>query len=438
MSGPVIVVVGDSLLDRFVHGRLKACQDGCPAFQAAEVVTVPGGAANAANCLRHTDAHIVLLGPVADELNSIKSFSDRVDTSSAIWCAANPIKTRFLDDTTGRIVFRQDSESAMYGLSFSDVYDLRNETILFLKHLPKLDAIYVADYDKGFLDGNCIRLISQVGFERDVPVVIDPKRHPGCLYEGILKCNGDYMSRYHAEATNARAAIVTHGALLPTILGDEPVIFEESLPPVTCVNHVGAGDCFGVFAALSLTKGLSIAESARIAHAAGRVYVTHEHNRAPYPHEVARDRDPVWGKVLRASDLAALRQSVPGRIAFTNGCFRMPHAGHAWLLDWARRQADVLVVGINGDESLARLRPGQAFWPLPERVQVLAGMAAVDWLVPFTEPDPSAIISLLKPDVLIKGAEYRGQQVPGGNLVPKVLFAPDDHYSAHCTQLLAE
>jgi D-beta-D-heptose 7-phosphate kinase/D-beta-D-heptose 1-phosphate adenosyltransferase len=123
---------------------------------------------------------------------------------------------------------------------------------------------------------------------------------------------------------------------------------------------------------------------------------------------------------------------------FANGCFRIPHTGHAQLCNWARQQGDVLVVGVNDDASVANLRPRQRCLPLDERATMLASLASVDWVVPFSEPDPCVIMRELKPDVLCKGAEYAGQQVPGSTLASEVRFMPEELCKRHATSLLGD
>jgi D-beta-D-heptose 7-phosphate kinase/D-beta-D-heptose 1-phosphate adenosyltransferase len=252
-----------------------------------------------------------------------------------------------------------------------------------------------------------------------------------------------HVEHYSLVENHQPYTVVTHGAFPPVILHQQPYTFPEMGKPVPCRNHVGAGDCFGAHLALALASDVhNLRAAVRYAHAAGRVYVQHPHNRPPYLHEIARDLDPVQGKVINrgypASDplRLKLRKSIPGRIVFTNGVFRVPHAGHSWLLRWAKQQGDVLVVGVNDDDSARRLRPHQPFLPLTERLEVLAGLECVDWIIPFHEDTPVAILDALKADVLVKGFEYQGQQVPGSDRVKEVLFAPESPYPAHSTDVI--
>jgi rfaE bifunctional protein nucleotidyltransferase chain/domain len=435
MTRKTIAVIGDPMIDVFISGSIKSCQDGCLGFQEIDTFMIPGGAANAANCLRHTDAHIILLGPVSELLRGLID-RERIDVSPVYPCVNNPLKTRHVDYDTGKIAFRSDRESLCHGLSANKADQSRDWSVKVIKGLAHLDGVYVADYDKGFLTESLIQSIVYIAGDRGIPVVVDPKRHPRCAAGAILKCNGDYFANHYNDAVDLPAAVVTHGCLSPALFGENTVTDLEDPPPVPCVNHVGAGDCFGVHLVLALARGQSLKDAAAYAHAAGRVYVQHPRNRAPYPHEIARDLDPLGGKVLDRQQLAILRESTREDIVFTNGVFRLPHAGHAWFLDWARKQGDLLVVGVNDDSSAARIRHGECCLPLAERLGVLTGLGAVDYVVPFTEDDPSAIIGQLQPDLLVKGNDYAGQRIPGDDQVGAVRFSPPFPHARHCTDYL--
>lgn len=130
------------------------------------------------------------------------------------------------------------------------------------------------------------------------------------------------------------------------------------------------------------------------------------------------------GHTPAQSTLHALRKSIPGKLVFTNGVFRVPHAGHARLFQWAKAQGDVLVVGLNSDASAGRIREGKAMLNEAERSAILAAQEAVDWVVVFEEDDPTETVKALRPDILVKGAEYLAQKVPGSDIVSDVRFAP--------------
>jgi D-beta-D-heptose 7-phosphate kinase/D-beta-D-heptose 1-phosphate adenosyltransferase len=393
-----ILIIGDSMRDVYVHGRFGTCQEECYKFIEEIRVVVPGGASNAARQLENWDA--------------VKyEFGDDEENMS--------VKTRYL--VNGKFVFRHDADKTIRGPLVS-LY--QQETREFLEcRQSKIDAILISDYDKGFLTPDFIREVIGIANQRSVPIVADVKRCRDIYFGTIIKANSDYASRN--DMSDIERSVITKGGEGCFVFGKRPDLYTVIPPgnPVSCINHVGAGDCFAAHLVLALAHGMSLVDSASIAHSAGRVYVQHPHNRAPFPHEIARDFDPVGGKALTAEQLPALRKSAPGKLVFTNGVFRVPHAGHAWLLRWAKSQGDVLVVGVNTDESAAQAKPGEYVMSLAERIEVLASMDAVDWIVPFADATPRNVVSALSPDIMVKGAEYAGTNVPGSESVKDVRFA---------------
>lgn len=415
-----IAFVGDTMLDVWLHGRLEGCQDHCPAFKVEAEFRTPGGAANAARQLRGWNVEACLLG-----LYPSSPRSPQVNYKYTFQCDTLPCKRRLLDN--GRIVFRQDEDRG-YGLD-RQLRAYRQAVLGNLRH-ASCDAVLISDYEKGFLDEGMIRAVIRMAVEWDIPVIADAKRELAVYTGAITQTNLNYRQRWLGSGD-----VNTNGAARPFLDGQKKVGLD--LPPVPCCNHVGAGDCFAAHLALGLAHGLSLAEAVNVAYSAGRVYVQHPQGRPPWPHEIRKDMDPVGGKILRPVDLAALRQSVPGRVVFTNGVFRLPHAGHAWGLQWARDQGGVLVVGVNDQESTDRLcGPGFAL-PERQRLHQLASLSCVDWLVPFGDDTPCDVIRLLQPDLLVKGHEYEGRDVPGADLVPQVRFAPPDVFPDHSSDLVA-
>ncbi len=229
-----------------------------------------------------------------------------------------PLKRRFIDDSTGRIVWRHDIELSNYGWNAERIASARELTVKAVRTM-KFDGVLLCDYDKGFLDRDTIAAIIAECERQEIPCVADPKRKPGIFAGAILKMNEDYHQRYGDASTNwFHAVVVTHGGKRPPggfdtrIQRDFKVLSNNA--PVPCINHVGAGDCFGAHLLLALAYGSSLPEAASVAHAAGRVYVQHAHNRPPWKHEIFKDLLPCIGKVLsHPNDLAELRQSTCGK-----------------------------------------------------------------------------------------------------------------------------
>ena len=367
-----LAVVGDAIDDTYIDGTLGIGQENCQKFTETSRISVSGGAENAAKSLVHWNT---------------KAISFATDAES---------KTRFMVD--GRCIFRHDAPRRYDSFAKIDRYNAKSAL-----H-SDYSGVLISDYDKGFLTPEFIREIIDLCNERKIPCVADAKREPD-LYEGsTIKGNADYHDKFNVLAPYC---VLTHGPNYPDVWTperwsreDDEGLDKPPRPSVLCKNHVGAGDCFSSHLLLALAHGFTLEQAAEIAHCAGRVYVQHEHNRPPWPHEIARDYDPVGGKILDVHVLPALRKSESGRIVFANGCFDLFGPQHLHYLTKAKELGDGLVVGINTDESVSRLKgKARPLIPQKQRAILLAGIACVDWVVLFDADDPASIMSDLKPNV---------------------------------------
>ncbi len=415
-----ILVIGDGLVDVNIVGKFADCQDGCPKFVEESGVTCRGGANNAAHSLEFSGAAVI---------------SDTVITQT---------KTRFLVD--GKIVWRHDDPLREF--------DFTNARRMAMNHVMGAGAVYLADYAKGFFDDGFMEAVIAACRERGIPVVCDPKRDPECGRGAVLKCNAAFLEEYGDDYCKKMGddygLVVTNGGKVPDVyltgnttrgfrstteasaLGWQ---FQPAPPPV---NHVGAGDCFGAWLTLGLAHGLELSETARLAHAAGRVYVQHLHNRPPRWHEIMKELDPVGGKLLRTEVMSQFRASLAGRVVFCPGVFRLPHAGHAWLLDWAKKQGGTLVVGVNDDVSAFRVKQGAYCLPLEQRLHMLASLQCVDWVVPFSDNTPVEVmqaLGLLPSDLMVKGYDRTGEAIPGEDRVETVI-APPGPFPVHAGDIV--
>lgn len=423
-----ILVLGDAIEDLWHHGNLEPSQDGVQKFTLNHTVSTPGGAANASRQLTHWSCRCPLLSPLRKPYGGCDTTAwGQVDDSLAFSIGVNamPRKHRYLVDNS--IVFRCDEEREDYDLTEVEIEECRTLAALAIRSNSP-DAVLICDYTKGFLSQNLIATVVRE-CKGKCPCVIDAKREVNFYrsshdQEVIIKGNAVYFrDMVHQIAWYPGGTVFTNGPSSPFGFGQTSRNDRREVP---CVNHVGAGDSFSAHLVLALAHGFSLSDGASIAHSAGRVFVQSPEGRPPWPHEVMKDHDPAEGKLLVTGDLQPIRRSLRGKkIVFTNGVYRLAHAGHVKTLQWARDQGDVLVVGVNDDESARRVRKdGQFIAPLSERLGLLSGLACVDWVIPFAEDDPVSVIKALQPDVLVKGEEYRGCALPGEILVGEVRLAP--------------
>lgn len=306
------------------------------------------------------------------------------------------------------------------------------------------DVVVLSDYGKGVLDApdNLLAAAREAG----VPVMVDPKAPPFGRWRSaaLIKPNlrelelavgvwsGEEALRSRAQNLLSEHGIdhmlLTRGEAGMTLLArtGEPL----HLPgrAVDVFDVTGAGDTVMAVLAASRAAGASLPDAARLSNLAASLAVRHAGTTAVGAAELAsawaaagadgfeRDRGSVSRE--RLGELLAAARARGERIVFTNGCFDLLHAGHVGYLEQARALGDRLVVAINDDDSVRRLKgPGRPLNPATQRARVLAGLAAVDWVVTFAEDTPESLLQALAPDVLVKGGDYGIDEVVGADIV---------------------
>ena len=451
LRSPRLVVVGDVLLDRYVEGRVDRISPEAPiqVLDVSERRELLGGAGFTARAAAVLGAEVLLVGVVGAD-----TAGDRVREMAAearlTWAgvvdASRPtsVKTRMLarnHNTAAQQVLRVDEESRR-------ALDAEVEQALASKlreALATADAVLVNDYGKGLLTQAVLDVAVREARRRDVPVVVDP--HKGSDVVGYRGATAFTPNRSETERTTGLAVRTVEEAALAgaqlarnldlevtlvTLDRDGMVLARaddtfEHVPttPREVFDVTGAGDVVLATFGIALASGASAREAAELANVAaglevervGVVPITRDEIAARL---VATAAD-TGGKVLDRSELAALRTRLSGagrQLVFTNGCFDLLHAGHVRYLARAKAEGDVLVVGVNDDDSVRRLKgEGRPVNTLGDRIEVLAGLAAVDHVVSFHEDTPADIVAALQPDVLVKGADWKDKGVIGSDVV---------------------
>ena len=306
--------------------------------------------------------------------------------------------------------------------------------------LDGASAVILQDYDKGTLaePEALLRLAEDAG----VPVVVDPKFKPFARYAGaaILKPNrleferavgpwtddDELLSKAEAVASTHRieALVITRGSEGNTVVSSDGGHLHVPALPVDVFDETGAGDTSA--AALGITRALGwpAVDCARIANLASGLVVGKTGTSVVTGPELAAalaaDERADGGVMSQVQlvDSVSLARAAGEKVVFTNGCFDILHAGHVAYLEEARALGDRLIVAVNDDPSVTRLKGvGRPVNPLEQRLRVLAGLAAVDWVVGFSEDTPEKLLERLAPDVLVKGGDYAVDKVVGAEIV---------------------
>ena len=446
LSRARVLCIGDAMLDHYVYGRVDRVSPEAPipVLQVEREVKKLGGAGNVLANLHAIGAEACFIsvtgndaagrevGKLVAELGGVEAhvLGERGRTTT--------IKTRYIAETQQMLRADREQAAPLRG-------GLREELLRITGQvLPHYQVTVLSDYAKGVLAdgiaGELIAAASQAGHR----VLVDPKGANYAGYRGasVIKPNRRELGEAaklpvgsEAEVVAAaRALIGAHGfgAVLVSLSQDGMLMVEASGDPVKLPAEArevfdvsGAGDTVLAVLAAALAAGAGLLDAARLANVAAGIVVGKVGTAVVHATELMEtlvDRDALaTRKVLPlplAVDHVARWRRNGLRIGFTNGCFDLLHPGHVSLLSQARAQCDRLVVGLNSDASVTRLKgPTRPVQNEQARAAVLASLASVDLVVLFEEDTPVELIGALRPELLVKGADYRHDQVVGAEIV---------------------
>jgi D-beta-D-heptose 7-phosphate kinase/D-beta-D-heptose 1-phosphate adenosyltransferase len=321
-------------------------------------------------------------------------------------------------------VVRHDIETPLCGLD-SNTVDIATMQIIDLINKPNADVAIFSDYNKGFFSSKH----QIIDLYKDVITIVDPKTGPLSKWKGctVFKPNSNEaktltgltqwkeQAKYLQNELECEAVVITFGG--DQVSGIWNGEFFNFIPhrSVAVESVVGAGDCYAAFFAMAMGHGFSVPESAEIAWSAGAIYVQNIRNRPITPAELSIDG------IVDPLDLT----NRDFKLVMTNGCFDVGLTqGHVKCLEYAKQQGDKLVVAINSDSSIKRLKGGnRPIMDLAERAFILSSLKCVDFVVSFEEDTPLEVIQQIHPDIIIKGGDYTIEQVVGNGLA-KIIIAP--------------
>ena len=426
------------MLDRYWHGpaRRVSPEAPVPVVDVEHTEDCPGGAANVALNVRGLGAQCTLLGCVGDDARG-ETLKRKLNASGV--CEDLIVSPDTSTTLKLRIVSRQQQLLRTDFEQPTSAWLARKLAMQVPSQLEHADALIIADYDKGAVPDP--QAIIEAARRVDVPVVVDPKAKPLRAYAGaaVLKPN----EREFAAATGAwrdqaelgeRAAalcadldigalVITHGAGGMSVATSEGY---HHLParPVEVFDVTGAGDTAAAVLGIASALGWPVLDGARLANIAASIAVGKAGTAAVSGPELAlaANRHSLADRGILSRDQLALATKAAAaageKLVFTNGCFDILHAGHVRYLEEARALGDRLIVAVNDDASVARLKgPGRPVNGLDRRLRVLAGLESVDWAVPFHEDTPNALLELVRPQVLAKGGDYQPHEVVGADFV---------------------
>lgn len=438
-SGTAVLIVGDAMIDSYKTCSMQRISPEAP----VPVLNVRGqflrlgGAANLAAGVAAMGSDCVLLA-----LSGQDGHSDTLSSMLAEAGVASEVMP-----LAGRMTIVKERILAMNQqvcrIDYEDRFVEADSELLMQRAVALLDGcalIAVSDYDKG-VTAALPRLMAETG-RRGLRVLVDPKRTDWTIYAGayLLKPNwNEFLATARQErlldgplSPQNRSRVAEIGAELNRRFGLTHLLVTAGADGYLHVgpdglSHgstrarevfdlSGAGDSFLAALTAFFAQGTPLIRAIEMGNAAAGLAVGHVGTTVIRRDELMNE----IGESDESTSLAALRRlAAEGkRIVFTNGCFDILHAGHLALLRQAKTEGDVLVVGVNSDASVARLKgPNRPINPLADRMTMLVGLKPVDFVLSFDEDTPEELIAQVSPDVLVKGGDYTRDTVVGADLV---------------------
>ncbi len=434
-----VLVVGDIMLDRYWFGDAARISPEAPVpiIKIKQNDERPGGAGNVALNIASLGANVTLIGVAGkdDAAEALKEQLKAANVKHAILQRDNiPTITKL------RIISRQQQ---LIRLDFEENFPQFNSDMLietYKQHLNHADIVILSDYNKGTLQ--CSSILIKLAKAANIPIIVDPKGTDFSRYYGADVITPNFkefetlMGCCHNEQEivqkgrellrqyNIHSLLLTRGESGMTLIQPEQEEIHLPAHAREVFDVTGAGDTvIGVLGAAIAAK-TELAEAMAIANLAASLVVAKlgaATVSAPELEAALRGANTPSAGVIKEDQLllaVAEARSKNKRIVFTNGCFDILHAGHVKYLQQAKQLGDYLIVAINDDDSVKRLKgPERPINHVEHRMAVLAGIGAVDWVVSYADNTPERLLKKLQPDILVKGGDYTIDQVVGAHIV---------------------
>jgi D-beta-D-heptose 7-phosphate kinase / D-beta-D-heptose 1-phosphate adenosyltransferase len=449
LSKQTVLCVGDLMLDEFVYGEVSRISPEAPTLvlAASRSESMIGGAGNVARNIVALGARCIFVGVVGDDeagraLKKALAKQRRIDARLVVDKSRQTTrKVRFVSEHFSTHLLRADWEAAAAVGGKSEAALIAQAK----KAVKQVGAVVLSDYAKGTLTKRVVRAVIEAAKKAGKPVIVDPKGRDYRRYRGATLITPNRQEL--ADATHSAAVtdkeIAAAATALARDIGAKAVLTTRSEAGMTLVSkgaatHVpaypvrvrdvsGAGDTVVAVLAVMLAMRADFESAMRAANAAAAVVVGKRGTatlslaelraRILPSASLATEEKIVFDWTQLDEHLAAWRKQGL-RVGFTNGCFDLLHPGHIKLLAGARAACDRLVVGLNGDASVTRLKgAGRPVQPVQSRAELLAALEAIDLVVVFDENTPEKLIRHVKPTVLVKGGDYSRDEVVGREIV---------------------
>jgi len=440
-SQPKILVVGDLMIDHYLWGSCERISPEAPVqvVDISKETTVLGGAGNVINNLNALGAKVSVASVIGDDDNGVELISMLnaidVDSQNIVTQAKRKTSKKSRVIAVSQQILRYDKESKndIESSSVSKIIESVSTNI------STYDMVVLSDYGKGVLTDELCQTLIKLANENGVRVLVDPKGSDFSKYKGAYLLTPNKKEAILAtnieinDETTLKEALLKLktecdlGVSLITLSEDGIAIFDDELKIFPTVakevfDVTGAGDTVIASIAFALSSGKNIDDTAKFSNLAAGVVVGKIGSATvsideieEYEASLHKSTSDAHIKSFKDINSIVSRCRANGkRVVFTNGCFDILHVGHVKYLQIAKSFGDILIVGLNSDESVSRLKgPTRPVNIAEDRAYLLAALEAVDFVVPFGEDTPYELIKMIEPDVLVKGGDYEGKTVVG-------------------------
>lgn len=443
-----IAVIGDLMIDHYIWGSCERISPEAPVqvLEVNEENSVLGGAGNVIHNLVSLDSSVsvyTVLGRDESAILAKKLLREASANFTAVIEEEGRVttkKSRVI--ASNQQIIRFDDENR------TDISPTSQEAILdrLKQNIQTYDAILLSDYGKGVLTDSLTRQIIELSREYDKLLLVDPKGKDYSKYRGatLLTPNKKEASiasqidiKDHTSLNQAGLKLKEQLDLKYSIitLSEEGIaIFNRDMHIIPTVARevfdvTGAGDTVLASLGIALASGMDIVDACQFANKAAAIVVAKVGSATAtlneieeYEHSLNKGSiDSKIKDIIQIERISNRLKTQGRRVVFTNGCFDILHRGHASYLQKAKDLGDILIVGVNSDESIKRLKgEDRPINTLEDRAYLLAALESVDYVVSFGEDTPYELISIIKPDILVKGADYKDKEVVGSDIAKEV------------------
>lgn len=434
-----VLVVGDVMLDRYWHGDTSRISPEAPVpvVRVEEAEERAGGSGNVALNIAALGAHATVIGLTGEDEAS--DALAKLLSKQGVECDFEQVA----DSSTITKLRVLSRHQQLIRLDFEDgfsSYDADGLMQRFQNQLASVGAVILSDYGKGTLRD--VQEFIQVARRQNVPVLIDPKGNDFARYRGatlitpnmhefeavVGVCHSDEEIEVKGTALmqqlDLQALLVTRSEHGMTLLQQDKDPLHLPTQAREVYDVTGAGDTVISVLTAALAAGNSLANATALSNLAAGIVVSKLGTATVTVDEIRRairEQQTVRRGVVEEDELLALVNDAKEHgetVVMTNGCFDILHSGHATYLEQARQLGDRLIVAVNDDDSVKRLKgPDRPVNTLAKRMHMLAALEFVDWVVPFYEDTPTRLICKLTPHILVKGGDNEPDKIPGGECV---------------------